>query len=159
MYVFKSISMDDKDRAILKLAQGDLPVKQRPFDKWARSIASSESEVINRLAILKKKGIIRRFKAILGHYQIGVKANAMVIWAVPEDRIEEVGTILASMGSITHCYERSGFNEYNLFSMIHGTTNKEVNALIEEIAISINIKRYKVFWSKKELKKSSMRYF
>jgi len=157
--VFKFISMDDKDRAILKLAQGDLPVKQRPFDKWARSTGIRESELIDRLDLLKGGGVIRRFKAILGHYQAGVKANAMVTWAVPEDRIEEVGGILASMGPITHCYERAGFNEYNLFSMIHGATKKEVIALIEEIAVSINIKRYKVFWSKKELKKSSMKYF
>ncbi|MEA3224039.1 MAG: Lrp/AsnC family transcriptional regulator [Thermodesulfobacteriota bacterium] len=157
--MFRFISMDDKDRAILKLAQGDLPVKQRPFDKWARSTGIRESEVVERLVDLKKKGIIRRFKAILRHYQAGVKANAMVTWAVPKDRIEEVGGILASMGSITHCYERSGFSEYNLFTMIHGTTKKKVTALIEEIAVSINIKRYKVFWSKKELKKSSMEYF
>ncbi|MCD6570853.1 MAG: Lrp/AsnC family transcriptional regulator [Deltaproteobacteria bacterium] len=151
--------MDNKDIAILKLAQDDLPVVGRPFGKWSRIIGISESEIIDRLTILKKKGIIRRFKAILRHYQVGVKANAMVTWAVPEDRIEEVGAILASMAPVTHCYERPGFDGYNVFSMIHGRTKKEVMALIKAMAISTNIKRYKVFWSKRDLKKSSMRYF
>jgi DNA-binding Lrp family transcriptional regulator len=151
--------MDEKDKAILKLAQGDLGLVKQPFEEWARALGMSEAEVIERINDLKTQGIIRSFKAILRHSKAGIKANAMVVWAVPEERVDEVGSKLASFDAITHCYERPGFGEYNVFSMIHGKTRDEVISMIEKISKAIRIDAYKIFWSEKELKKTSMKYF
>ena len=98
-------------------------------------------------------------KAILRHRQAGMQANAMVAWAVPEERREAIGRLLAEEPLITHCYERPGFGEFALFSMIHAHSVPELETVIEGIAQRIGIKRFKVYTSVRELKKSSMRYF
>lgn len=151
--------LDDLDKAILALAQGDLPLLEAPFDAWAAVLGIEVAELLGRIAALKESGIIRDFKAILRHRQAGMQANAMVAWAVESARVEEVGALLAGETAVTHCYERPAFGEYNLFSMIHGRSRAELLALINDLAGRIGIDRYRIYWSVKELKKSSMQYF
>ena len=151
--------IDEIDKAILLYAQGDLDVCERPFDTWAEKIGIPVDEVISRLHTLKEKGVIREIKAILRHTQAGFTANAMVVWAVHEERVDELGPKIASSESVSHCYEREGFGRYTVFSMIHGRSRKHVMEVIHEISSQLAIDDYRVFWSLKELKKSSMKYF
>lgn len=151
--------LDDLDKAILRLAQGDLPLEEAPFDCWAAELGIATDELLKRLEALKASGVIRDFKAILRHRQAGMQANAMVVWAVPEERIEEVGRKLAEGAAVTHCYERPAFGEFALFSMLHARHVSELEAVIEGIARRIGIDRFKVYASERELKKTSMRYF
>ena len=151
--------LDELDMAILGLAQGDLPLEEAPYDIWATELGIETAELLKRLAALKASGVIRDFKAILRHRQAGMQANAMVVWAVPEERREEVGRKLAEEPAVTHCYERPAFGEFALFSMLHARSVSELQAVIERIAGRIGVERYKVYTSVRELKKSSMRYF
>jgi DNA-binding Lrp family transcriptional regulator len=151
--------LDLKDREILALAQGDLPVEERPFDVWAKQLGMDVDELLERLKKLKQEGIIRDIKGVLRHHKAGFSSNAMVIWAVPEDRIDEIGEKIAGSESVSHCYERPGFGKYNVFSMVHGRSDFETSQLISELASATGIDQYKVFWSVQELKKSSMKYF
>ena len=151
--------LDDKDRAILALAQGDLPITERPFDVWADQLGMEVHELLERLERFKQEGIIRDIKAVLRHKNVGFDSGAMVAWAVPEDQVEEIGYKIAGSERVTHCYERPAFGEYTIFSMVHGRSDDDVIQVIEEISAAVGIDRYKVFWSVQELKKSSMKYF
>jgi DNA-binding Lrp family transcriptional regulator len=150
--------IDDIDGRILERIQDDLPVEKRPFDAWAGELGLGTEELIARLVRLKQSGIIRSVKAIVRHRRAGFSSGAMVTWAVPEEQVGDIGRRMASRQEISHCYERSGFGEYNLFSMIHGRTNEEVLRIIGEVASSLGLSRYQVYWSIQELKKSSMKY-
>ena len=152
-------SLDDTDRAILALAQGDLPIEERPFDVWADQLGMEVHELLGRLNKLKEQGIIRDIKAILRHKHVGLSSGAMVAWAVPADRVEEIGYKIAGSEWVTHCYERPAFGEYTVFSMVHGRSDDDVMQVLKEISAAVGIDRYKVFWSVQELKKSSMKYF
>ncbi len=151
-------TLGEVDRKILARIQGDILVENRPFDVWAHELGMEVHEFVERLKILKSQGIMREMKAILRHKTAGFSSNAMVVWSVPDQRIEEVGNEIARRDAVSHCYERPGFGEYTLFSMIHGRTDNEVKAAIDEIASSLQIAAYKIFWSAGELKKSSMEY-
>ncbi|HVN72383.1 MAG TPA: Lrp/AsnC family transcriptional regulator [Desulfomonilia bacterium] len=153
------MNLDDRDRAILALAQGDLSICEEPFDEWSGKLGIPVEEIISRLQALKEKGVIRYMKAILRHKQAGFTANAMVVWAVPEPRVDEIGEKIASAAAVSHCYEREGFGRYTIFSMIHARSRDEIMKTLSTIARSVGIDDYQVFWSIKELKKSSMRYF
>ena len=150
--------VDGIDRKLLELVQDDLPVGKRPFDAWARTLGIEPGELVSRLELLRRRGIIRSVKAILRHRQAGFSSGAMVVWAVPGDQVDRIGRELASRQEISHCYERPGLGEYNLFSMIHGRTDDGVLRIIEEISSALGIGRYRVYWSLRELKKSSMSY-
>lgn len=151
--------LDDLDRAILALVQGDMQVCEAPYDIWAAELGIDVAVLLERIAALNRAGILRAFKAILRHQKAGITANTMVVWAVPPERVEEVGALLSGQEAITHCYERPGFGEYNVFSMIHGRSEEEVLDLVKRLSESIGIDQYKIYASVQELKKSSMQYF
>ena len=49
---------------------------------------------------------MRRFAAVMNHRSAGFKANAMGVWAVPEDQLEEIGPQMAGFAAVSHCYKR-----------------------------------------------------
>ena len=113
------------------------------------------------LSSLHDRNMIRRFGATLKHQKSGFKANAMVAWKVPEERVEEVGSIMASFHEITHCYRRDpapGWDK-NLYTMVHGASEEECFAIAAKISEATGEKDYTLLFSRRELKKTSMQYF
>ena len=150
----------EKERKIAKHIQGDISLEKRPFKRIGEETGLNEEEVIGTINDLKKKEIIRKFGAILRHQRAGIVKNAMVIWAVPEEKCEAVGNILTSLREITHCYERVPpfEGEYNLFAMMH-FKDDDPERLIQEISLRTGIKDYIILETEEEFKKSSMEYF
>lgn len=147
-------------RDLLKQLQGDLPVEKRPFRTVAARAGIDEQAALDTIGDLLREGTIRKFGAVLKHQKAGITSNAMVVWAVPTDRVGGAGIVLASFKEITHCYERRPPFEgrYNLFTMIHATEGT-LESVIAEIAGRVGIGDYRVLHSKEEFKKSSMEYF
>ena len=108
-----------------------------------------------------KAGIVRRFSASIRHRKLGIKANPMIVWKVPEERVEEVGRLFASFDEVTHCYERataSGKWEYNVYTMIHGYDTGSVEKLAKKLAKAAGLYDYMMLYSVKEYKKTYKRY-
>jgi len=158
----------DEERKVARQVQGDIPLEKRPFEAIARRIEMKEDGVISILKRLQEKGVMRRFGAVLWHVQAGFSENAMVVWAVPEERCEEVGFRLASYTEISHCYERTPPFEgvYNIFTMVHlaGDSGEagepdRLDTFVRSISHAIEIGEYRILRTLRELKKSSMEYF
>ena len=98
--------MDDKDQAILRITQDGLPLAKEPFRVIASQTGLTEEEVIARLKKLKSGGVIKRLGISVNQRKVGIVANAVVAWKVPEQLVERIGTILSSYKEVTHCYER-----------------------------------------------------
>ncbi len=153
--------IDDVDKKVIRLIQGDLPLDLRPFAALAGQAGISEEAFVERIASLKKKGIIRRFGATLRHQEAGFRSNAMVAWIVPEERIEEVGKSLAKFRDVTHCYQRKTHKAwpYNLYTMIHGDGRDRCREIAEQMSRKVGLHNYVLLFSEKEFKKTSMKYF
>ena len=153
--------IDEKDKKVISIIQGDIPLDPRPFRVAARKVGMSEEEFIARVRKLKEKGIIRRFGATLRHQEAGFSSNAMVAWQVPEDKIDQVGETMASFREVTHCYHRRPQPQwpYNVYTMIHGSSKDECRAIAEKIAKATGMRKYILLFSEKEFKKTSMEYF
>ncbi|MDP2767025.1 MAG: Lrp/AsnC family transcriptional regulator, partial [Candidatus Methanoperedens sp.] len=95
----------------------------------------------------------------IGHRAIGITANAMCTWNVPDEKVEEVGAIMAGFPEVTHCYERPRFPDwrYNLFTMIHAYSREECEKIAKEISIATGIRDYSILFSEKEFKKTGVR--
>lgn len=152
--------LSDKEHKISRYLQYDLSLEKRPFTYISKVTGLSEQDVVATINDLKRRGIIRKFGAILRHQKAGLTKNVMVLWSVPDDRIEFAGKIFSSYKEITHCYERipSFEGKYNLFAMMH-FRGKISGRLIDEIASRIGIEDYQLLETEEELKKSSMEYF
>lgn len=151
----------DLDIRIIRKIQEDLPLVPEPYKVIAKELGITESELINKIQEFCNRGIIRRLGATLNHRNIGFKANAMVVWKVPDEKIKDVSKIMILFAQITHCYQRPTFPgwPYNIFTMVHGETKVECEKVIKEISNAISINEYNILYSTDELKKVSMKYF
>lgn len=156
-----SVKLTVKDKRMIRQIQGDLPVTPKPFALVARQAGWEEKEFLRRVRFLLRRGIIRRFGAILRHQIAGYRGNAMVVWKVPEGRIGEVGRIMASFPAVSHCYHRPAMPEwpFNLYTMIHGRSHRDCRLAARAISRQTGLPEYRLLFSKRELKKSSMQYF
>ena len=149
------------EKRVIASIQGDIDISARPYLKIAEDLDISEEELLEILQGLCDRGVIRRFGATLRHQKSGFSANAMVAWQVPEDRIEAVGTTMAGFAQVSHCYRRSpsGPWPFNLYTMVHATSEKECHAIAADMAAKAGVDNYSLLFSRRELKKTSMAYF
>lgn len=152
--------MTHEEQIICRLIQRDLAMNRRPYGEISAQTGIAEQDVLAMIKSLLQRGLIRKFGAIVRHREAGFTGNAMIVWAVPEDRCEQVGQVLSSYPEITHCYERTPAFEgkYNLFSMIH-LRQQDINEKVKALSAATGIQDYQVLMSKEEFKKSSMEYF
>ena len=155
----RNISEDDK--AAIRALQEDVPLTPRPFDLWGEQVGLSHEELLDRAYDLQSRKIMRRFSAVLYHRKAGFRANAMGVWKVPEERIEEVGNAFAHYQAVSHCYQRPVYEDwpYALFSMVHGRTVEECEAVLDAMAAETGLTERLSLYSTREYKKTRVRYF
>ena len=147
------------DTQLIKLTQNGIKLVPEPFKKIALELDISEEDAVRRIGSLIDRGILRRFGASIGHRALGIVANAMCVWNVPDERIEEVGTIMAGFGEVSHCYERARCPDwdYNLYTMVHARTKEECEQIAHKISQATGISDYMILFSEKEFKKTGVR--
>ncbi|MDQ3942721.1 MAG: AsnC family transcriptional regulator [Actinomycetota bacterium] len=155
----RNISEDDK--AAIRALQEDIPLTPRPFDLWGRQVGLSYEELLDRAFDLQRRKIMRRFSAVLYHRKAGFRANAMGVWKVPDERIEEVGDTFAHYQAVSHCYQRPTYEDwpYAIFSMVHGRTVEECENVLRAMSEESGIAEYASLYSTREYKKTRVRYF
>jgi len=151
---------DDSADCFLKAAQDDLPLTQRPFAAVAEGCGVGEDELLETLRQWLRSGLIRRYGALVSHRKLGYESNAMVVWQVPPERLEEVGHLFAANPEVTHCYERPPAPElpYNLYTMMHAPSEDECRRLVENLSRVSGVYAYEILVSTWEFKKDSPRY-
>ena len=87
----------------------------------------------------------------------------MGVWRVPSDRIPEVGARMAAVRGISHCYQRPTYGDwpYSVFTMAHGRSKQECDAILDGIASEHGLHGddRAVLYSSTEFKKVRLRYF
>lgn len=151
----------EDDKEFIRQLQKDLPVSDRPFLTAAQNLGMTEEQVFEKLKHYEEIGVMRRYAAILRHRDAGFIANGMIVWRVPEERIEQVGATLGSFPQISHCYQRPVYADwpYNVFSMVHCKSVKEAEDMAKEIQKHIRVDDYKILFSSREFKKTRVEYF
>jgi len=151
----------EQDKALIRQLQGDLPDSLYPFSDLAVALNIEAEQVIEQTIHLLRYNVLRRLGAVLVHHKAGYTSNAMGVWRVPEEMIEEAGSKMSEFTEVSHCYQRPTLPgwPYNLFTMIHGHSDKECEEIMEKISDATKLQDYRMLFSQTELKKSSMRYF
>lgn len=152
--------MDKKIAKILSELQNGFKLEARPFKRIANEVDSTEEEVIDIISRCCDEGIVRRIGVAIKPEKTGFVANALTAWKVPEDKVHEIGAEMAEMREISHCYDRNcplGW-DYNLFTMIHGQSQENLDKIIKNISERFGLTEYKVMKTLRELKKTSMKY-
>ena len=151
----------DFDIQVIRELQEDLPLGPRPFASMAERLGITQQELFSLADAFEKRGIMRRYSAVLHHRRAGFKANSMAVWKVPPERSVEVGNIMAASPWVSHCYERPTFPdwEYTHFTMIHAPSKKRCEEVASDISHATGITDYMLLYSTREYKKTRVRYF
>ena len=146
---------------VIALAQNDIPIVSEPFKETVKALGLTYEAFFGILNELKEAGVMRRFAGILNHRKAGFNANAMVVWDIDERKGEEIGRKAAEFSAVSHCYLRPKYANwpYNLFTMVHGKTTEETNAIIAEMALEIEHFSRRPLYSTREFKKVRIKYF
>ncbi|MDY6792442.1 MAG: Lrp/AsnC family transcriptional regulator [Thermodesulfobacteriota bacterium] len=153
--------LTELEKKIIASIQGDIPVISRPYLEISNRLNISEETLLETLKDLCDRGVIRRFGATIRHQKSGFAANAMVAWIVDEERMEEVGEKMSSFKEVSHCYRRNPTDEwpYNLYTMVHAKDEEMCRKIARTMSDESRVKNYKLLFSRRELKKTSMQYF
>jgi DNA-binding Lrp family transcriptional regulator len=151
-----------KDKKLISLLQEGIDLVQKPFAKAAMRSHISQAGIVQRLQEFEKRGVMRRFSAILYHRNAGFRFNVMAVWAYPENRtIDRAGRIIGGYPEVSHCYRRPTYPtwDYSLYAMIHCTRKSFCDGVIRDISKRINCKRFQALYGGREFKKTRIRYF
>ncbi len=143
---------------MLAKVPADFPLVERPYATLGEVSGLSGEAMIEALKELKAKGIIRRIAAIVYHRRASYTHNAMVVWRVPDEAMEKTGRAMAAHREVSHCYERDrgGYWDYSLYTMVHGRSAGECLAFVKSLAEETGVNDFKIFFSKRELKKTAL---
>jgi DNA-binding Lrp family transcriptional regulator len=154
---------DEDDIALIRTLQGPMKAVERPYDEAAAELGIETEALLERLRSMVDRKILRRVAAILYHRRAGFSANGMGVWKVPEEEIMEVGGRMASFRGISHCYQRPTYEDwpYSVFTMAHGRSKQECDAILDSIAAECGIgpDDRATLYSSTEYKKIRLHYF
>jgi DNA-binding Lrp family transcriptional regulator len=152
---------DELDIAVIRALQGDMPVVAEPYAPAAAALGMSQEGLLDHLASMQERGLLRRVAAILYHRRAGFSANGMGVWKVPEEQIFDIGCRMASVRGISHCYQRPTYEDwpYSVFTMAHGRSKEECDAVLDAIAEQTGIHERATLYSSTEFKKIRLLYF
>ena len=155
------IELSDEDVETIRGTQGPMPVVSEPYAPAAERLGTSQEEVLRRLGSLQERAALRRVAAILFHRRAGFSANGMGVWKVPEDEVLETGKRMAAFRGVSHCYQRPTYADwpYSVFTMAHGRSKEECDAILDSIAEATGISERATLYSSTEFKKVRMLYF
>jgi DNA-binding Lrp family transcriptional regulator len=161
----KTIQVDfvatDEDKKYVRELQKDLDIVDKPFLKSAEALGITEDQLFEKTRYYESIAVIRRYAAILRHRDVGFVANGMIVWKVPDERINEVGAKLGAFPQVSHCYQRPSYPDwpYNVFSMIHCKSHDEAGDVAKTIQNQIDVADYTILFSEREFKKTRVQYF
>jgi siroheme decarboxylase len=154
---------DEGDVAVIRALQGPMKVVERPYDEAAAEAGLTTDALLDHLRGMVERKLLRRVAAILYHRRAGFSANGMGVWRVPEERILEVGSRMASVRGISHCYQRPTYADwpYSVFTMAHGRSKDECDAILDSIAAEHDLHGddRATLYSSTEFKKIRLHYF
>ena len=137
--------IDELDRQLIIALQQGLPIVSRPYKEIGLQLDIPEQEVVSRLCRLKQLGLIKRLGVIVNHRQLGYKANAMVVFNVPDSLIKQIGEHVSQFSFVNLCYKRPRCGEqwpYNLYCMIHGKNKQKVLQQLDTLIESCGLVKF-----------------
>jgi siroheme decarboxylase len=152
---------DERDIAVIRTLQGDMPVIPEPYGPAAAALGIPQGEFLEHLRQMQERKLLRRVAAILFHRRAGFSANGMGVWKVPDERVMELGPRMAAFRGISHCYQRPTYADwpYSIFTMAHGRSKEECDAILDSIAAETGIEERSTLYSSTEFKKIRLLYF
>lgn len=157
------MELSAEQRAVAAAIEGGLALTPRPYAQVATATGLSEPRVIAAIQAMREAGVIKRYGLVLRHQELGYRANAMVVFDIPDERIADIAPRIAALSYVTLCYRRPRrlpLWRYNLFAMIHGKEHAVVLAQVAELRAALGIEDipHDILFSRRRFKQRGATY-
>jgi len=132
----KRAELTDLERRLLDRYQQGFPLTMTPYADMAAALDAEETEVLTALHRLQQLGVISRVGPVFRPHAVG--ASTLAAMAVPEERLEEVASIVSSFAAVNHNYERE--HRFNLWFVATAADAEELQQVLQSIEGLTNIK-------------------
>jgi len=122
--------VDDLDKRLLNTIQADFPLVSRPFQALGGRLDLAEGEVINRMAALKQRRIIRQISAIFDTRSLGYKSSLVAMRVQPE-RLDGAAAIVNGHPGVSHNYTRD--HAFNLWFTLAVPATSDLEWTVEHL--------------------------
>lgn len=124
-------TLDDIDKTIINRIQSDFPITSRPYLRLADELDLTEKDVLDRVARLKRAGIIRRIGGNFVPAKLGF-VSTLCAARVPADKVPDFAAVVNRYPGVTHNYQRD--NEYNVWFTFISPSMDEIETNLKKIA-------------------------
>lgn len=138
----RSNSLSALDKRILNRIQEDIPFEKKPWDILAGELDVKEDILLDRVALLKKKGIIRRISAVFSPGKVSF-ASTLVAVKTTSYNIARVAKKINSYPEVTHNYRRDG--EYDIWFTLVAKNKKRIAEILRQLKRDKNIEMLSEF--------------
>ncbi len=129
--------LDEIDRGILNALQSGFPICEHPFREAGQQLGIAEADLIVRVSRLLDDGVLSRFGPLYDAEKLG-GAVTLVAMAVPEDRFEEVATLVNAHPEVAHNYARD--HRLNMWFVLAVEKPGQIPELLAEIEAETGLK-------------------
>lgn len=152
--------LTEEERAILRVVQTDMPLSADPWAEVAQRAGVAREQVLATLRKAAQAGLIHRIGPVFNHRRMGWLVDALVVLDVPDDMAEMLGTEVAALPFVTHCYLRRRHAPdwpYNLYARVHGRVRAEVEGKVAQMvaACKPHLSGFDVLYAGAALKRES----
>lgn len=133
--------LDEVGKKLLNEIQWVFPLVDRPYLEIAEKHGVSEQDVMRRVAVLKKMGIIRQINAIFDTRRLGYK-SALVAFSVKPDKLDQVADVINEHPGVSHNYERN--HEYNMWFTLAVPPGTDMKNDLDRMATLDGVVKYRV---------------
>ena len=146
---------------MVRQLQEPFPLTDEPYQKIAAELGITEGQVLERMKALVKKGCLKKIGSFLKPAATVPEARTLVVWQIPEEKLERIGPEIAEFGEVLYADRRPAHPEfpYSLHTMIRSETAAELETVTRRMQDRIGKWPHRVLVTTRELKKKQMDYF
>ncbi|HOP30394.1 MAG TPA: Lrp/AsnC family transcriptional regulator [Spirochaetota bacterium] len=134
---------------VLNRVQVGIPCASEPFRVMADELSLKEDEVLETVAHLKEKKIIRNISGIFDGKKLGYYLS-LVAFEVPEERADAAGAVISSHPGVSHNYLRN--HRYNIWFTLAEECEDDFYKTVSVLAIKAGADDYLVLKNESLLK-------
>ena len=114
----------------MNILQSDFPLVREPFHAIGKQCSISDTDVMDRIRVLKRKNVVRQIGAIFDTRRLGY-SSTLVAMRFPEKDLDRGAHILNAHPGISHNYARNG--KFNLWFTLALPPGKDIRTEVEKL--------------------------
>ncbi len=122
--------LDNIDRKLLNLIQGEFPLSREPFSALGRRLGISGEQLIPRIQRLKAEGIVRQIGPVLDARSLGYQTT-LVAMMVEENRPGRAAQVISEHPGVSHGYLRD--NRFNLWFTLALSSELDLQSELQKL--------------------------